>query len=207
MMTSSDSTNGQDVSDVHSALSGAGLARNWWAIAIRAVLAAGLAISLFWGPTHTFATLVVFFAIYVAADGAAAIAAGLLKMKHGEAWRTLIFEGALNLFFASAILVWPAIAATAFVRLASIWAVATGSLLLAAARRTSKTHVQGLLALAGLVSIVWGLLLGVVGPLPDSTADVVSRWLIGYALAFAVALLVLSGLLRQQHRQSTPSFH
>lgn len=187
---------------LHANSRSAGLARNWWAIAIRAVLAAGFAIGIFWAPAHTFATLALFFAVYVAADGVAAIVAGLLRMKRGELWQTLIFEGTLNLFFAGAILVWPAIVATAFVGLSSIWAVATGSLLLAAARRTSESYVRGLLALAGLVSIVWGLLLGIVGPSLDRASDIVGKWLIGYALSFAVALLVLSGVLRRQYSQS-----
>jgi uncharacterized membrane protein HdeD (DUF308 family) len=201
-MSASNSTDRTNVTMAHADSRSKGLARNWWAIAIRAVLAAGLAIGIFWGSTYTLATLVLLFAAYVAADGVAAIVAGLLRMKRGEFWQTLIFEGTLNLFFAGAILVWPAIVATAFVGLASIWAVVTGAALLAAARRTCEAYVQGLLALAGLVSIVWGLLMASIGPTSDSAPDTVGWWLIGYALSFAAALLMLSCVLQRQYNQS-----
>lgn len=202
MMPSSDSNNSVDVIHPHPESKSAGLARNWWAIALRAVLAAGFAIGIFLGSTHTFATLVLLFTAYVAADGVAAIAAGVLKMRRGELWQTLIFEGMLNLFLAGAVLVWPAIAATAFMSLASIWAIATGALLLAAARQISVPYAPALLSLAGLVSITWGLMVTITGPSSDSASDTVGWWLIGYALPFAVVLLALARLLRRQHNQS-----
>ena len=124
------------------------------------------------------------------------------KMRRGELWQTLIFEGMLNLFLAGAVLVWPAIAATAFMSLASIWAIATGALLLAAARQISVPYAPALLSLAGLVSITWGLMVTITGPSSDSASDTVGWWLIGYALPFAVVLLALARLLRRQHNQS-----
>ncbi|MFN5035515.1 MAG: HdeD family acid-resistance protein [Bradyrhizobium sp.] len=205
-MANPNSTNSESDSVVRAKSGSDGLARNWWAIAIRATLAAGFAIGIFWGPAHTFAALVVIFAIYVAADGLAAIVAGLFRIRRRELWRSLVFEGALNLFFSTAVLVWPAIAATAFVSLASIWAVATGALLLAAARRTPESYIQGLLALVGLVSIVWGVLISIVGSSSDGAANTFAGWLMGYLLCFAVALVVLSGVLRHQHRRSKTEF-
>jgi uncharacterized membrane protein HdeD (DUF308 family) len=129
----------------------AGFARNWWAIAIRAALASGFVIGIFFGPTYTFGTLVLVFAAYLVADGIAAIVAGLVKMQRDELWQTLIFEGLLNLFLACTVFVWPAMAAIVFVTLASIWAIVTGALLLAAARQMSGACAQVLLSLAGLV--------------------------------------------------------
>jgi hydrogenase/urease accessory protein HupE len=97
----------------------------------------------------------------------------------GELWQTLIFEGATNLALVGAVLIWPAMAAVAFVRLTSAWAIVTAALLLAAARRLSLSHGRWLLALAGVVSGVWGALAATVGP---SSAR---EWLIGYSLPFA----------------------
>jgi uncharacterized membrane protein HdeD (DUF308 family) len=86
-------------------------------------------------PKPTLGALVLAFAAYVAADGAMALVAGIRAMRRGELWQTLIFEGAVNLSVTGVVLVGPAMAAVAFVRLTSVWAIVTGPLLFAAARR------------------------------------------------------------------------
>jgi uncharacterized membrane protein HdeD (DUF308 family) len=108
----------------------------------------------------------------MAADGALAIVSGLRAMRCDEFWQTLIFEGAINLALVGGVLIWPAMAAMAFVRLTSAWAIVTGALLLAAARRLSLSHGRWLLALAGVVSGVWGALAATVGPSSGSVPGV-----------------------------------
>ena len=180
----------------------AGLARNWRALGMRAGLAVLFAITVLLLPRPTLGVLVLTFAAYVAADGAMAIVAGIRAMRRGELWQTLIFEGAVNISVAGVVLAWPAMAAVAFVRLTSVWAILTGALLLAAARRLSLSHGRWLLALAGVVSGVWGVLAAAVGPSSESTPETMAWWLVGYALPFAVMLLALAGLLQRRHQQS-----
>jgi uncharacterized membrane protein HdeD (DUF308 family) len=180
----------------------AGLARNWRAVGMRAGLAVLFAITVLLLPRPTLGVLVLTFAAYVAADGAMAIVAGIRAMRRGELWQTLIFEGAVNISVAGVVLAWPAMAAVAFVRLTSVWAILTGALLLAAARRLSLSHGRWLLALAGVVSGVWGVLAAAVGPSSESTPETMAWWLVGYALPFAVMLLALAGLLQRRHLQS-----
>jgi len=182
-----------------------GLARNWWVVGIRSGLAAAFVITILLFPKPTLGALVLAFAAYVAADGAMALVAGIRAMRRGERWQTLIFEGTVNLSVTGMVLVWPAMAAAAFVRLTSVWAIMTGALLLAAARRLSLSHGRWLLALAGLVSVGWGVLAATVGPSAVSTPETMAWWLIGYALPFAAALLVLTALLQRRHKQSSGS--
>ena len=92
-------------------------------------------------------------------------------MRRDEFWQTLIFEGATNLALVGAVLIWSAMAAVAFVRLTSAWAIVTGALLVAAARRLSLSHGRWLLALAGVVSGVWGALAATVGPSSGSVPE------------------------------------
>jgi len=125
-------------------------------------------------------------------------------MRRDEFWQTLIFEGATNLALVGAVLIWSAMAAVAFVRLTSAWAIVTGALLVAAARRLSLSHGRWLLALAGVVSGVWGALAATVGPSSGSVPEgTMGWWLIGYSLPFAAILLVLAGLLQRRHVQSS----
>jgi uncharacterized membrane protein HdeD (DUF308 family) len=143
------------------------------------------------------------FAAYVAADGALAKVSGLRAMRRGDVWQTLIVEGAVNLILAGTVLIWPAMAAAAFVRLVSTWAIVTGAFLLAAARRLARSYGRWLLAAAGFISGIWGALVAAVGPTSASASETMGWWLIGYALPFAATLLVLAGLLQRRHKQSS----
>jgi uncharacterized membrane protein HdeD (DUF308 family) len=188
--------------DYRSAAMSAGLARNWWTVGLRALFAVVFIIAVLLLPRPTLGALIIMFAAYVAADGALAIVLGLRAMRRGELWQTLIFEGAINLVLAGGVLIWPAMAAVTFVRLASAWAIVTGALLLAAARRLSVSHGRWVLALTGMVSGIWGALATTVGPTAESAPDTMGWWLVGYALPFAATLLLLSSILRRRHQRS-----
>jgi Short repeat of unknown function (DUF308) len=122
------------------------LARNWWAVGLRSLVAVAFAIAvILLLPRPTLGALVLLFAAYLAADGALAIVAGVRAMRRGELWQALMFEGAANLMVAGAVLIWPAMAAVAFVPLTSAWAIVTGALLLAAARRLAAHTAAGCL--------------------------------------------------------------
>jgi uncharacterized membrane protein HdeD (DUF308 family) len=172
--------------------------RSWSAVGLRAVVAAGFAIAILLLPQPTLAALLMMFAGYVAADGALAIALGFRAMQRGAVRQALVLEGAINLALAAAVLIWPAMAAIAFLRLTGAWAIITGALLIAAARRLSLQHGRGLLTLAGVVSATWGLVVSARGLMSASVPDTVAWWLLGYALPFAAALLALAVLLQRR---------
>jgi uncharacterized membrane protein HdeD (DUF308 family) len=180
------------------------LARNWWAVALRGFAAGLFFLGILALPPPTLASLVWLFAAYVAADGIFAILAGVVAARRGERWGALVIEGTINVTVAVAVLVWPAIAVIPFVRLASAWAVITGALLLAAARRLSGSHGRWLLAFAGIVSAGWGAL---AGPSSASTVDTTRLWLVGYAVPFGLVLLLLAARLqrRQQDGAASPA--
>src|SRR3977135_1086685 len=119
----------------------AGLGRRWggvWGVfVLRALAAALLFVGLVTAPPAKIASLVLVFVAYLAADGALAILAGTLAARRGERWWLLVLEGSVNLGVAGVILIWPAIVAVPFLDLASAWAIVTGALMLAGARRAS----------------------------------------------------------------------
>jgi len=179
----------------------AAFARNWWAVGLRGVAGGLLLGGVLLLPQPTLAAFILMFAAYVAADGLLAIIAGSRAMRRRERWGALIFEGSVNLLLAGTVLVWPAIAAVAFIRLVSAWALVTGAILLAAARRLTRSHGRWLIAVAGAVSAVWGVMAAAVGPTSESAPQTVGWWLIGYALPFAATMLVLTGVLRKRREQ------
>jgi uncharacterized membrane protein HdeD (DUF308 family) len=180
----------------------AGLARNWWAVGLRGVAAVLFGLAILALPSPTIASLVLLFAAYVAADGVFAILAGARAADQIERWWTLIVEGVTNLTVAGAVLVWLALAVVPLVHLAAGWAVVTGALLLAAARRLSGPHGRWMLGFAGVASAAWGALAAAAGPSSLDPPRLTELWLVGYALLFGAALLVLALRLKRRHSES-----
>jgi len=147
-------------------------------------------------PVATIASLVLLFAIYMLADGVFAIVAGLRAAARHERWALLILEGVVDLLAGAVALLIPGTAVLVLVTLLGVWAVISGALLISAAFRLHAGHGRWVLALSGLVSIVWGVVLYAS---PITGALVLTWWLGGYAFAFGVLLLVLAFQLRGRH--------
>jgi uncharacterized membrane protein HdeD (DUF308 family) len=177
----------------------AGLARNWRTIGLRAVAAGLFGLAMLAFPLPTLASLILMFIVYLGADGAFAIVAGARAARRGERWWSLMLEGAFNLAAAAVLLAWPAIAITPFIRITSAWAIVTGVLLIAAARRLSGSNGRWLLILAGGLSAGWGVL--------STAADIrtpqaMGLWLVSYAIVFGGTLAILSNQLRSRAREA-----
>jgi uncharacterized membrane protein HdeD (DUF308 family) len=185
--------------DLASGSMSAGLARNWWAVGLRGISAIAF-VGILALPRPTLASLILGFSAYIAADGIFAIVSGVRALRRSERWRGLILEGSANLAVAGAALAIPDLTIIPFVRLTSAWAVVTGALGLAAARRLVNGYGRWLLVLSGGMSIVWGVLEGAAGPSSDSDATEMELWLVAYAIPFGLLLLALSW--RLQFRQS-----
>jgi uncharacterized membrane protein HdeD (DUF308 family) len=174
------------------------LAHNWWAIALRGVLGIVFGIIALLMPGVTIAALVLWFAAYMLVDGIFAIVAGVRAAARHERWGALIFEGIVDLIAGAIAVFMPIATILAFVYLNAAWAIVTGLLMLVAVFRLSPTHGKWLLALAGIFSIIWGVLVAIA---PIAGALVMTLWLGAYALVFGVALLALGLRLRREREE------
>ena len=177
----------------------AALARNWWAVALRGVFAILFGLMALFLPGATLGSLVLLFAVYMLVDGVFAMVAGLRAAAHHARWGLLILEGVVDLLAGAATLVLPGLTVLVAITVLGIWAVVSGALLIVAAFRLHAQHGRWLLALSGLVSLVWGVVLYLS---PVAGALVLTWWLGGYALAFGVLLLVLA--VRLHGRRPAP---
>ena len=175
------------------------LAQNWWLIALRGVFAILFGIVAFAAPGAVMLTLALFFAAYLLVDGVIGIAAAVRAARAQERWGLLLAEGALNIVMGLIAGIFPVSAVLAFVFVTAAWALITGGLMLAAAFKLTQAHGRLWLALGGIVSVIWGVLL-VIAPLVG--AVVLTWWLGAYALVFGIALLVLAFQLRA-HKDDT----
>ena len=172
------------------------LARNWGLIALRGVLAILFGIGTFLVPGLTLITLVYLFAAYLIIDGVFAIGAGIRAAQQHGRWGLLILEGIVDILAALAAIFSPGLAIVVFVYLIAAWSLVSGVLLTVAAFQLHLDHGRWWMALAGIASVVFGIVLAVA---PIEGAVVLAYWLAGYAFAFGIVLVVLAFRLRARH--------
>lgn len=178
------------------------LARNWWAIGLRGVLAMIFGLIALVLPGVTMLSLVIVFAAYALVDGVLAIVAAVRSARRHERWGLLVLEGVVDIAAGVLAFLWPGLTILIFVLLVAAWAIVTGGLMTAAAFRLQLDHGRWWLALGGLASLVYGVLL-IIAPLIG--ALVLTWWLGAYALVFGVFMLVLGFRLRARHSASPHS--
>jgi uncharacterized membrane protein HdeD (DUF308 family) len=175
----------------------AALARNWWALVIRGVIAVAFGLAALVAPGVVAATLVLVFGAYALVDGVFAIIAAVLALGKHERWGLLLLEGVVGIAAGSAAWTFPALAIVVFITLLAAWAVLTGGLMLAAAFQLDTGHGNWIMGLGGLVSILWGVLLWT---WPIAGAWVLTIWFGAYALLFGIAMIAFGLRLRRQRR-------
>jgi len=174
----------------------AALARNWWLIALRGVVAILFGALAFIAPGAFVLSLVLFFAAYTLTDGIFAILGAIRAAQRHERWGFLLLEGIVDIVVAVAAALVPAAAVWAFVLLLAAWALVTGGLMIAAAFRLHLHYGRWWLILGGVVSILFGIALIIN---PGISALVLTWWIGGYSFAFGVLLLILAFQLRSRH--------
>lgn len=170
------------------------LSQNWWAVALRGVAAIIFgALALAW-PGLAFTALVLVFGIYALWDGVFAIVSVLTRHTGGNHRWFMLLEGVVSLITGIVTFAFPDIAGVALLYLIAAWAVVTGILeLVAAIRLRREITGEWLLALGGIASVVFGIVIA----LFPAAGIVAVTWLIGaYAIVFGVLLLFLAFRLR-----------
>ena len=159
---------------------------NWWALALRGVVAILFAIIAFLWPAMTATALVLVFGVYALIDGIFALVAGLrAAQRHGRSG-ALLLEGILDILIAIVVFAWPGAALVALVYLIALWAFLSGIALIAAGLALIRLSGEALLVASGLLSVLLGIVLFVH---PGVGVVALSWWLGVYALLFGIALV------------------
>lgn len=168
--------------------------RHWWSLVVRGFAAVMFGILLVALPQVGLVTLVALFGAYALVDGIFALVAAVRAARGEEAWGELAFEAIASLAAAAVTLLWPGITAVALLFVIAFWALFTGILEVGAAIRLRRViKGEGWLALAGVLSVVLGILL-----LAQPAAGLLALvWMIGiYAIVFGALLIGLGFTLR-----------
>ncbi len=178
-----------------------GLARNWWAILIRGIVAIVFGILAFAWPGATILAIGILFGAYAFVDGIFAIYAAVRAAGGHQTWWPFVIEGFVGLAIAAVTFYDIRVTLFALYFTIAAWAFLTGILEIVAAIQLRK-HISNefWLILGGIASIVFGILM-LWNPLAGALAVV---WIIGaYAIVFGITLVGFSLRLRSHAQPAT----
>src|SRR5256886_17446059 len=132
------------------------LLRNWWALALRGVLAILLGVAVVVLPGVTLAVLVVLFGAYALVDGVLAIIAGVRAAERHERWWSPVLKGLAGIAAGVVTFVQPALTALALLYLIGGWGIVTGILEIVAAGYPHPAPGGGVFGPEGGFSFLFG---------------------------------------------------
>jgi uncharacterized membrane protein HdeD (DUF308 family) len=159
----------------------------------------------FVAPGISLAALVLVYGAYALVDGVFAVVSAVRRHGSTDRWWVLLIEGIVGIAAGLVTFFWPGITALALLYLIAAWSLLTGVMEVIAAVRLRKIIAgEWLLALSGVLSIGFGVLLALF-PAPGALAVVL--WIGAYAIVFGCLLIALGFRLRswQHHGTAHPA--
>jgi uncharacterized membrane protein HdeD (DUF308 family) len=177
------------------------LSRYWWLVVLRGVAAVIFGVLAFIWPGMTLNVLIILFAAYALVDGVSGIITAISDRKSNERWWVFLLEGLVGVAAGILAFLYPGMTAFALLYFIAVWAIITGIMeIIAAIRLRKEIDNEWMLALGGVASVIFGLLL-IIFPGGGALALI---WLIAaYAIIFGILLIVLGFRLRGMRGDTT----
>lgn len=180
------------------------LARHWWVFALRGVVAVLFGVLAFVWPGITLLTLIFLFGGYSIANGILSLILAAKTPKGYPRFTGLILPGIFSLAAGVIAFIVPGITALALLLLIATWAIVNGVMEIVAAIRLRKEITnEWMLILAGLASVIFGVLFLI---WPGAGALAMVWWIGAFAIVFGILLVALAFRLKKWMRlaASTP---
>jgi len=164
------------------------MTQNWWAIALRGLVAALFGIATFIWPGITLWVLAPLFGAYAMINGILAVIEAFSRDVSRERWWALLFEGAVSIVVGVMTFAWPGLTAMGLLFLIAFWAIMTGVFeIITAIRLRHEISGEWMLALIAILSMAFGLLL-----LAFPVTGALSVILLIRAFVFAIGALMIA---------------
>jgi uncharacterized membrane protein HdeD (DUF308 family) len=170
------------------------LIRNWWLVALRGAAALVFGVLTILWPRVTLAALILLFGAYAVVNGVFAVVVAVTHRRGEPHWVSLLLSGILSIALGIVAFVLPGLTALSLLYIIAAWAIVTGVAEIATAVRLRRVITgEWLLVIAGVVSVLFGLLLVV---FPGAGALAVTLWIGTYAIMLGILLIALAFRLR-----------
>jgi uncharacterized membrane protein HdeD (DUF308 family) len=172
------------------------LARYWWLILLRGVVAIAFGIFAFVAPGLTLVTLVLFWGAFTLIDGVLALVHAIMGGNMGSRW-WLALVGLAGIAAGILTFMWPGLTLLVLLWFIAAWSIVLGALqIVGAIRLRQEIDNEWTLILSGVVAVLFGLVL-LLAPVSGAIGI---AWVIGtYAIIFGV-LLVMAALRLRKHQ-------
>lgn len=178
------------------------LARNYWLIVLRGLVAILFGLVAFFWPTPTLGALRFFLGLYLLTDGLLTVSTGLSRYNGAQPWRLLLIEGLLTIGAGVLTLVAPDLTALTVLYLIAIRAIATGMVeLVSAIRLRAEIDNEGFLASSGVLSVILGAVLMI---WPETATSSLVGLFGAYVVVFGLLLIGLGLQLRDWQKSVGP---
>ncbi len=169
----------------------AALSENWWALALRGLLAMLFGLAALFLPLDTLEAVGRVFGVYALTEGVLVALTGIRRTRYSG---VIIAEGASGIVAGLVALAWPSITALVLLYVVAIWAILSGvAEMIAAVALRREIAGEWVLFLVGVLSVIFGIILAIL----PGVGLLSLVWLVGlYALAVGVALIVLAFRVR-----------
>jgi uncharacterized membrane protein HdeD (DUF308 family) len=174
------------------------LARNWWLVGLRGLVALAFGLLTLFNPTITLAVLILLFGAYALVYGAFTVFAAVANRRGEPYWGALLLAGLLSVVLGILTFMMPGVTAVVLLYFIAAWAIVIGVLEIVAATRLRKAITgEWLMILGGVLSVVFGVALVLY---PGAGALAVTLWIGAYAAVFGVLMILLAFRLRGWRR-------
>jgi uncharacterized membrane protein HdeD (DUF308 family) len=175
------------------------MTQNWWAIALRGLVAVLFGIAAFMWPGITLWVLVALFGAYALFNGIFTVIEAFSRDVGREHWWALLFEGVVgSAIGVVTLIIGPWLTAMGLLYLIAFWAIMTGVFeIITAIRLRHEIRGEWLISLIAILSMAFGLLL-VAFPVTGALSVIL---VIGaFALATGALMIALAFKLRSLRR-------
>ncbi len=169
------------------------LEQRWWLIALRGVAGILFGIICFANPAVAGLSLILLFAVFSVVDGVLGLFSAIGQARQGERWVWLAIEAVASIAIGVLMLTMQGFALAFLFIFITVKAILGGILLTIAAFKLDAEHGRGLLLGAGLISLLFGIVL-ILAPLTG--AKILIWWIGAWSLLFGALLLALGFKLR-----------
>lgn len=173
------------------------LARNWWKVLLRGAAAIAFGVLAFIWPGATILALTLLWGAYALIDGVLSLWAAITGGGATSPRWWLAVVGVAGIAAGLITFFWPGVATFALLMVIAAWAIVVGVMEIVGAVRLRK-EIEGewMLALGGILSIAFGLLIA----FQPAAGAVGAVWALGaVAIATGVTLVALSLKLRKHN--------
>jgi len=168
------------------------LTRNWWVLLLRGLLAILFAVFTFASPGITLASLILLFGAFAFTDGVLHLIAAV-RSGSGN-WWALLLAGIFGIGAGAVTFAYPGLTALSLLYFIAFWSISSGvAQMIAAVRLRKEIEGEWRLALAGLLSVIFGIFLAAA---PGAGALGLLMVIAAYAFVVGIVLILLGFKLR-----------